>query len=490
MTPNFVKCATCNIVVNEVLAFVYNKIGIMDEETLIRVCETGFSAEDICDAKKLLFEAVPLEKIKMRKKNDKSRKNIQDIICLLKHADAANPDMLPMFVARELHKLPPITFDHLDATRLLRDILKLQDSMLLLQNDMETIKQECNNVRQDMNEFCVANRGQQSPQCEGSIDILKTNVNTKRGVFNNIQRRFEYDSGPMGLDTTSLFYKINTDKSKESMNSATVNNKRNPSPLHSRSIGDQSDDCNKSYISPSNTRSPSEERQSAVFVAHTHTNSAGEHVEAPQITAVSTQVQQTQRAVRPTVVSNTNNLMNHSYAARLITANGSSPLSPSLRRDTENHNNRNVVTESYSSSTIVPQVLKIDKKAEEGKWSVVVNKKKSRYRNRFVSNHGKASYGPESKFKAASVKVPLYISNISKDTSQQDIIDYIVRKTQVLVTLEKIAPKVDKGYDSYIFYVDSYKVPLFLNDEIWPEGICFRKFIVFKKDSSNRKELN
>ncbi|CAH0731037.1 unnamed protein product, partial [Brenthis ino] len=33
---------------------------------------------------------------------------------------------VPVFVARELHKLPPVTFDHLDATRLLKDLLILQ----------------------------------------------------------------------------------------------------------------------------------------------------------------------------------------------------------------------------------------------------------------------------------------------------------------------------------------------------------------------------
>ncbi|KAJ2937825.1 hypothetical protein O0L34_g17801 [Tuta absoluta] len=123
MASGLVKCISCNIVINEVLAFVYNKLGVMDEDSLIRICDTGFSESDILEAKKLLFEGCPSIKIKLRRKDDKTRKNLQDIIDLLKQLDATDPDSIPIFVARQLHKLPPVTFDHLDATRLLRDIL-------------------------------------------------------------------------------------------------------------------------------------------------------------------------------------------------------------------------------------------------------------------------------------------------------------------------------------------------------------------------------
>ncbi|XP_075990139.1 uncharacterized protein LOC142985779 [Anticarsia gemmatalis] len=39
------------------------------------------------------------------------------------------PDDVPTFVAKELHKLPPVTFDHVDVTSLLKDIVSLKASL-------------------------------------------------------------------------------------------------------------------------------------------------------------------------------------------------------------------------------------------------------------------------------------------------------------------------------------------------------------------------
>lgn len=113
-----VKCDKCNIVICELLAFVQNKADVMNEEDLMRLCSSTFSEEEIEEAKGLLFKSIPqafLTKIK-RKGSGKTRRNMQDIIALLKVTD---PELVPIFVARELHRLPPVTWDHIDATRLL-----------------------------------------------------------------------------------------------------------------------------------------------------------------------------------------------------------------------------------------------------------------------------------------------------------------------------------------------------------------------------------
>lgn len=116
-------------------------------------------------------------------------------------------------------------------------------------------------------------------------------------------------------------------------------------------------------------------------------------------------------------------------------------------------------------------------------WKKVTYKRQTR--NRFISNQGKASSVPNSKFRAAaSRQIPLFISNISKETTEQDIMEYIRCKTKTEVTLTKILPKTNRDYDSYVLYVDSFKVSLFLNNEVWPEGIRFRKYVVFKKKDS------
>lgn len=189
MASNLVKCTGCNLVICEILAFVKNKMDVMDEDSLRRICETAFTSEEIISAKKLLYDSIPTDKrLKTRKGGKKTRRDIDDIISLLKQTD---PDAVPTFVARDLQKLPPITFDHIDVTRLLKDILILKESG----ND---IREQCVPTET----FAVIAR-----EVEELKLVLKTdnyvNVNTRRG--NYAQNRCEYDSGPIGLDYMSQF---------------------------------------------------------------------------------------------------------------------------------------------------------------------------------------------------------------------------------------------------------------------------------------------
>jgi hypothetical protein len=62
----------------------------------------------------------------VRKNKGKEERDIADIINLFKSADT---EEMPVFVARQLERLPPITFDHLDCTKLLKDILKIQSDI-------------------------------------------------------------------------------------------------------------------------------------------------------------------------------------------------------------------------------------------------------------------------------------------------------------------------------------------------------------------------
>lgn len=189
MSSTVLKCNNCNIVINEVLSFVQNKVDVMDEESLVRICSTAFSELEIEQAKNLLFDSMSKQK-KTRKRAGKTARNIDDIICLIKEID---PNELPVFVARDLQKLPPVTFDHVDVTRLLKDIIVIQKDLREIQdkyasdvkyatvNELEELKAELQELRKS---------------------AMSTNnapyVNNKRGAF-CMQDSFEYDSGPMGL---------------------------------------------------------------------------------------------------------------------------------------------------------------------------------------------------------------------------------------------------------------------------------------------------
>lgn len=132
MTSNTVKCANCNVVINELLSFLHNVLDFMDDESVHQLCTTSFSEEEITRAKTLLYESTPIaKKMPLRRKEGKKRmsRDLGDIISLMR---GANPEIFPVFVAKDLHRLPPVTFDHVDVTRLLKDIIYLKNQLCSL----------------------------------------------------------------------------------------------------------------------------------------------------------------------------------------------------------------------------------------------------------------------------------------------------------------------------------------------------------------------
>lgn len=189
-TSKMLKCASCNIVINEVLAFIQNKCDVMDEDSMIRLCTTAFKSEEISAAKNLLFTSVKTTGKKInRQREGKTRREIEDIIALIKQKD---PEEMPIFVARDLQKLPPVTFDHLDATRILKDLI-------VLKHEIDTIKETYTHVDQFsrlQNE--VINLQQTSVVNHFERDNF---VNRKRGDKNCLldTSEFNCESGPSGI---------------------------------------------------------------------------------------------------------------------------------------------------------------------------------------------------------------------------------------------------------------------------------------------------
>lgn len=60
---------------------------------------------------------------------------------------------------------------------------------------------------------------------------------------------------------------------------------------------------------------------------------------------------------------------------------------------------------------------------------------KAKYRNRFAGITGKAVSNEQTKFRAAEMKIPMFISHVNKETTEKDISDYIQNKFNEAVTL-------------------------------------------------------
>lgn len=185
MSSKELKCANCNVVINEVLAFVCNKVDVMDEVSIAQICTSAFSESDIIGAKNLLYDSLSTSRRKkIRKRHGKARRDIEDIICVIKETDT---EEFPVFVARDLHKLPPVSFDHVDVTRLLKDLLKMQSELHLIKEHYVTVRQ-LEEIKLDVESLKKAS----------VVNYYTGNVNTtRRGAC--LLNSFTYDSGPMGL---------------------------------------------------------------------------------------------------------------------------------------------------------------------------------------------------------------------------------------------------------------------------------------------------
>ncbi|KAF9808045.1 hypothetical protein SFRURICE_017217, partial [Spodoptera frugiperda] len=156
---------------NELLAFLQQKLDVMDEVSAIQICATNFSEEDVAAAKLLLYKSLNKCDQMVSRRRDGTKKSIQDIITLLKEID---PDDVPTFVARDLNKLPPVTFDHVDVTSLLKDIVVLKASLVDVQNRLDASQVAVADLRKELSDLRNMVTVTGSPTA--------SNVNTRRGA--------------------------------------------------------------------------------------------------------------------------------------------------------------------------------------------------------------------------------------------------------------------------------------------------------------------
>lgn len=416
MSSNVLKCKSCNIVINELLSFVQNKVNVMDDESLVRVCTTAFSETDIAQAKSLLFDSVSKRK-KTRRREGKTLRDLDDIICLIR--ETATED-IPIFVARELDRLPPVTFDHVDVTRLLKDIILIQKELRDIQEKYASEVEYATVEQLNQLKFEIDNL--KKPSIESNCAPY---VNMRRGAF-RMHDSYECNSGPMGLEPcANRSTTLDEDGTKATCQSAGL---RSPSLSYAGVL-------TQPPLSPPLTAS----------IAKNF-----ERVEAP---------------AAGTAVTNSDVVQAH-------TSNeASTPLQPVEKSANFERACGNISTNKGNNEM-----------GDEEGWTLVQRREKAsrESRERFIGKKGKA-IDSNSKFKAAVINIPLFIYNVSKETTANDISEYIKDKTQISVSPEKVSMKNSKMYDSYKIMIPKHKLSLFDNDSLWPDGIFFRKYIIFRK---------
>ena len=155
LAPTTTTTTINGVIIDELLCFVQNKIDLLPPMSIGDLCTTTFNEQDIEASKRRLFELCADDSCtRMRKRTGPKRSalNIDDIIRLL-HEKGTDT---PTFVARDLGKLPPVTFDSIDVSALLRllhsirqneaAINVLKDCVTTQQASAKTIVGVVNNV--------------------------------------------------------------------------------------------------------------------------------------------------------------------------------------------------------------------------------------------------------------------------------------------------------------------------------------------------------
>lgn len=464
MTSNVLKCSNCNVVINELLAFIQNKVEVMKDDSIVNLCSTAFSEEEVVKAKKLLFDSIKTDDRNIVRRKQKLNGNIQDMVSLIRRL---HPEQMPIFVARDLQRLPPVTFDHVDCTRLLKDVIILQKEIDTIRREYAT-KMECDSLKKEFiqwKESSLLNNYDNGAQFE--------NKNRRGSYTNRVSFVLDsQDSGPLGMLHLS---------NKETDVDESIKSK----PLKSNELQEQSNMPSpsagiKTPVTCETQRSISvqypnvSERQSnnkrdrfdtITEASNSATNAFSDSPVAPECEGEGLREK---RGSVPT----TDTVANHVDAP----AQRSSPR-PALVNAAE-------CKQTYAGLVAAGGEWKLS--APDSEWTVM---QRNRLRNRFVGMTGKAVTHPRSSFKAADTKIPLFIDNVDKDASIADISQYIFENTQVRVDLQKIVAQRQRPYDSYKVLIPRHKFAVFMNKDLWPDGIIFRKFVDFKSRKTNSNEL-
>ena len=129
-------------VVNELLCFVQNKVESLPADPLIKLCTEFYSVDIIIAAKKVLYETVTAKHHFIeRRGTGKAKASMQDIIRVFQEMDL---DETPVFVARNLLELPPLSLDNMDNLKLLSDIEAMKQQLKIVTDSQRDIVQILN----------------------------------------------------------------------------------------------------------------------------------------------------------------------------------------------------------------------------------------------------------------------------------------------------------------------------------------------------------
>ena len=117
-------------IVNELLCFVVNKMDTLPFDYLVKLCSDFYSESEIDAAKEIISKLGPTDKrYPKRKGQNKKVTTVQDILRIMLELET---NLIPVFVARDLGNLTPLSYEHFDVSKLLHDIEVVRNEVNLI----------------------------------------------------------------------------------------------------------------------------------------------------------------------------------------------------------------------------------------------------------------------------------------------------------------------------------------------------------------------
>ena len=121
-------------VINELLCFVANKMDSLPFDYLVKLCSDFYADTEIEAAKQIVLQlGSPDKRYPKRKGQYKKISTMQDILHILLELETSH---MPLFVARDLGNLPPLSYDHFDVSKLLHDVESVRNEINLIKHSM------------------------------------------------------------------------------------------------------------------------------------------------------------------------------------------------------------------------------------------------------------------------------------------------------------------------------------------------------------------
>jgi len=409
-----------NITVNELLCFIFHKMKSLPNDIITQLCISFYEPEYIASSKELFFKQT--ESLRLNNKRhikrlgiNRKRDDINDILKVFRSLETKD---IPVYVAQDLGKLPPLGAFDMNVIQLQEDLNKLKQDMSIVHQCNKSISEIAKNIDQLKagERTCIRKCTCQTHCASAGAERIRT---------------------PSMTDTCTSKDKvthtvISSTKTVRASKEAPL--QTNPKYSNENTTKDPPDTISQSYASVVENASANINANNSRTVIRTHEG------------------MNTRRS------SNDSGVKDSDEAGK-----GSSSLCPpaSFTDDTWQ-----VVTtkRSAKSSSVDNRGPKSSREADDKSSAPGVQHGTRHTSNlKTVKKHRR-----ESEYIKRSV-TGVFISRLERNTSSAQVAVYVLNETGLTVHPEKLRTKHD-GYSSFAISCNSHDRKVLMSGDVWPIG--------------------